>query len=940
MSLKLTQGIFLITNHNSIKHFEELFLKNSEDALYYINLTNDKCEYITGSCISIFGYTPDEFYSDPLLMRSLIHSDFKDYFQKMHQEFSTDNTTQTFEYKIIDKCNNIKYLSQRNFIVKDKDNNVVGIKAFISDITHYKELQENLQESKDKLTTLLEASSDWFWEIDTNGIFTFVSDRVKDFLGYEANEIIGKSSFATMPKNEAKRIKEFFLNLLKTKQAFKDLENINIHKDGSIITLQTSGFPIYDKEKNFIGYKGIGRDLTKFKSLINNLNEAQSIAKIGHWRLDILTNELFWSDEVYKIFELESDETVNTYETFLSLVHEEDRNAVSDAYAKSLEDKKPYSITHQIITKSKNTKYVEERCVHKLDIDGNIISSLGTIHNITDRVKHEKELEIASIVFKHSSDGILISDKNNKIISVNKSFEKLTGYSKEEIIGKDPKFLSSGWGDKEFYKNMWNSLIKDDFWSDNLRDRRKDGSIYEVEQSIICVRDKNNEIMNFIAISHDITEARDREDKIHQLIYYDFLTKLPNTKLFEQKLETYLKSSHYNNEKFAVLFLDLDNFKWVNDSLGHQAGDLLLIKIASILQDIISQDSILARLGGDEFIILAPFEKLLSISQLANTILETMKEPIIIQEKEINIGWSIGISLYPQNGENYNDLLKNADAAMYEAKNKGKNTFRYFNDAMNQDALYRLELDTKLRYAIANNSFFLNYQPKYSYSEKKTIGVEALIRWIDKDFGFIAPDKFIPIAEESDHINKIGSWVIKQALHDIKIINQNQSFPITISINVSANQLEDENFYDEVKELLRESGVEPALVEFEITETSIMQSIQSVIEVLKKIKKLGVKLSIDDFGTGYSSMSYLKKLPIDTLKIDREFVKELESDADSKSIVSAIMALAKSLNLTTVAEGVENEEQKDILEKAECDMLQGYIYSKPLSLEDLVKFLS
>ena len=607
-----------------------------------------------------------------------------------------------------------------------------------------------------------------------------------------------------------------------------------------------------------MAYSSADIDISTIKNLIRNLNEAQEIAKIGHWKLELNTNELFWSDETYRIFGLKLNEIKPSYENFFTFVHEEDRSIVNDAYMKSLEDKKPYRIIHRIITKDKKLKYVEERCVHKLDEDGNVIKSIGTVHDITETIEHEKELEIAANVFKYSSDGIVITDKNNKIVSVNRSFEKLTGYSTEEIIGKDPKFLGSGWGNKEFYKEMWNSLVKSDLWSDELWDRRKDGSLYAIEQTIICVRDKNQEIINYIGMSRDITEAKNREEKIHQLAFYDFLTKLPNANLFKQEVETYIKSAHYNGEAFAVLFLDLDNFKWVNDSLGHQNGDLLLIEIAAKLKDIISTDSILSRLGGDEFVILTPYENLLTISQLANTILSSVKDPITIQNREVNVGWSIGISLYPQNGDNYSDLLKNADAAMYEAKNSGKNSFKYFNDMMNKDALYRLELDTKLRHAIASKSFFLNYQPKYSFVEKRTIGVEALIRWIDKDLGFVAPDKFIPIAEESNYINDIGSWVIKQALSDLKIINSKLTSPISISINVSGKQLDDPSFYDEVKSLLLESEVDTSLIEFEITETSIMQNIDSVAEVLKKIKKLGVKISIDDFGTGYSSMAYLK----------------------------------------------------------------------------------
>jgi diguanylate cyclase (GGDEF)-like protein/PAS domain S-box-containing protein len=676
------------------------------------------------------------------------------------------------------------------------------------------------------------------------------------------------------------------------------------------------------------------------KNLIKNLNEAQEIAKLGHWKLDLVTNQLFWSDETYRIFGLLPNEIKPSYENFLNFIHTQDRPLVDEAYTKSLKDKKPYSIIHRIITKDQKLKYVEERCVHKLDDDGNVTKSIGTVHDITERIKYEKELEIASNVFKYSSDGIVITDKSNKIVSVNRSFEKLTGYSKEEVIGKDPKLSGSGWGDKKFYQEMWDSINQHDFWRSEIWDRKKDGSLYAIEQTIICVRDKNREIINYIGISHDITEAKNREKEIHKLAFYDFLTGLPNTQLFKQEVEAYIKSANYNKETFGILFLDLDNFKWVNDSLGHQAGDLLLIEMAAKLKAIISEDSILSRPGGDEFVILAPYENLLSISQLANTILNSVKDPIKIQGRDVNVSWSIGISLYPQNGANYNDLLKNADAAMYEAKKRGKSTFKYFNDAMNKDALYRLELDTKLRQAITNNSFFLNYQPKYSFMLNKTTGVEALIRWIDKDLGFIAPDKFIPIAEESNYINKIGSWVIKQALSDLKIINSKLTTPISISINVSGKQLDEPSFYDEVNLLLQESGIEPSLVEFEITETSIMQNIDKVVDILKKIKMLGVKISIDDFGTGYSSMSYLKKLPIDTLKIDREFIKELESDEDSKSITGAIIALSKSLKLTTVAEGVENEEQRLILGEKNCDMMQGYLYSKPLSLEDLLKFLS
>ena len=922
-----------------IEDFENLFIKNANDVLYYMELPSGAYKYISKSAETIFGYSQEEFINNPKLIKKLLHPDWKNYFEAEWEKLIVGNVPSFYEYSIIDKNGNVKWLNQRNSIEKDSEGNVTGIKGLITDITKYKNLEDELGDTRRRFDRISQTSSDWVWEVDVNGVYTYVSERVKEFLGYSVDEIIGKTPFDTMPKEEAKSIGKKFMEYASNQEPFKDLENINIHKNGSYVVLQTSGFPIFDKNGRFAGYRGTDRDITDLNNLITNLNEAQTLSKIGHWELDLVKNELYWSDEVYRIFGLLPQEFAATYEAFLEHIHPDDHDLVNSAYSKSLEDHSSYNIKHRVLTKNGELRYVEERCIHKLNTDGEIIKSIGTVHDITQQVKYEKDLEVASNVFKYSTDGIIITDKDNLIVSVNESFEKLTGYTNAEVIGKNPKLFSSGWGDKEFYKNMWQELKKNDFFKDELWDRKKDGTLYAISMSIVCVRDAEGDIINYIAISHDITESKDKEREIHQLAYYDFLTKLPNRKLFQQELESYIKSSHFNSKKFAVLFLDLDNFKWVNDSLGHHFGDKVLVEVSQILTSLVLEDSLVARLGGDEFVIISPFHDQLEISKLATSILESVSHPIIIDSTEINVGWSIGISIFPDNANSATDLLKNADTAMYQAKESGKNSFRYFNNTMNNEAVKRLELDTKLRHAIKHDAFTLNYQPKFSCENNSISGVEALIRWSDSKLGFIPPDKFIPIAEESGYMKEIGTWVIKKALEDLKIIHENADSKITMAINISPKQLEEDDFYQSAKEIIEESGIDSKYIEFEITETSIMKDIDSVIALISKIKKLGVTISIDDFGTGYSSMAYLKKLPLDILKIDRAFVMELEHDEDSNSIVQAIMALSKALKLTTIAEGVETMEQKNILEELGCNFFQGYLYSKPLELNKLLEFM-
>jgi len=803
--------------------------------------------------------------------------------------------------------------------------------------------QQSFQQSRLEFVKIAQVSSDWVWEIDEKGVYTYVSEKIKDFLGYEPDEILGKTPFDFMRPDEAMRLQKIFGEYLLDPKPFRDLENSNLHKNGDVVILSTSGFPIFDENEKFCGYRGSDRDITKLKHLISklrqseyNLKQAQRVAHIGHWELDLLTNKLVWSDEVYRIFGVEPQSFEATYEAFLSFIPIEEHEVVNSAYTNSIISKTAYHVTHKILTKQKKLKYVEERCEHILDNNGNVIKSIGTVHDITQKILKEKQIYLASSVFEYSTDAIVITSDKKKIVAINRAFTQLTGYTLEEAIGKNPRVLSSGWGDKSFYQKMWSEILQEGLWQGEIWDRKKDGTLYIADQSIIAVRNNLGKVENFIGISHDITHAKNQQEQITKLAFYDFLTKLPNRKFFKERVEEHIVSSHRNLSTFALLFLDLDNFKWVNDTLGHKIGDKVLLYVANDIQSILEKDSFVGRLGGDEFVILMPYHDILSVSNMAQTIIDHVKEPIRIDNYTINLGWSIGISLYPDNADNYDDLLKNADLAMYGAKGSGKNNYVYFNEAMNNDAHKRMQLHNALKQAIHHGDFHLVYQPKVDCKEETIVGAEVLLRWESKELGLVEPGIFIPVAEESGLIVDLGYWVFEQVFKDTQRLLALGFEDFTIAINVSVMQLEKQDFIEKIMKLLNHYQLQTKYFEIEVTESRLMSNIAKLDRVISDFVQHGFSVAIDDFGTGYSSLQYLNKLSFNTLKIDKTFIDDIQTKG--RVIVQAIMGLSKTLGFVSVAEGVETQKQAQILREMECDIIQGYLYSKPLVLSDFIEY--
>lgn len=675
------------------------------------------------------------------------------------------------------------------------------------------------------------------------------------------------------------------------------------------------------------------------KKLEYGLNKAQKLANIGHWELNLTTKKLFWSDEVYRIFGLKPQEFDATYEAFLEHIHPDDVELVKKSYADSIANKSSYHITHRIVRKNGEIAFVHERCEHEFDSDGNVTDSIGTVHDITEQKIIQNELMLASKVFSKMNDGVVITDDSQRILKVNEAFTRITGYTSKELEGNTPKTFSSGWHDKSFYKKMWEDISNHGQWSGEITDRKKNSQRYTSEMQIIALHNDEGTLTNYISITNDVSKKKEQEKLIHNLAYFDALTGLPNRVLFEERVVNRIPFAKRNDKKIALIFIDMDNFKDVNDTLGHLMGDAFLVEVAKTIKATLREQDTIARLGGDEFaILLEDVSCIMDAIPIAEKIIATFRNPITIQEREIYTGVSMGVSIYPEDGKSYDELVQAADTAMHQVKASGKNNFQFFTQTMNEKITERLFLENGLRNAVAHNEIFLVYQPKVNIETNKVYGMEALARWKHPKLGLIRPDKFIAVSEETGQIYNLGLWITKQALIDTKALHE-AGHRLIVSINVSSKQLENENFVNDICSLVTEIGVEKGYVELEITESHIMSNIDEALIILKELSSSGFKLSIDDFGTGYSSLSYLKKLPAQTIKIDRSFVLDIDKDEDDKSIVATIIAMARALGKDVIAEGSETQEHIDALKYLHCHKIQGYFFSKPLEINLFREFI-
>ncbi len=565
---------------------------------------------------------------------------------------------------------------------------------------------------------------------------------------------------------------------------------------------------------------------------------------------------------------------------------------------------------------------------------------LGISEDITDRRRAEEQLRIAARAFENTADGVVIYDAQRRIDSVNKSFTTITGYQEHEVVGKHADFFRSAQHDDAFYRDVDSVVEQNGRWQGEMTLRRKSGEIFPALSSISAVSDERGVTTNYVTVFNDISSFKEYEAKLEFIARHDSLTGLPNRAFFQERFRLALAKARRHNVAVVLLFIDLDQFKTINDSLGHQVGDELLQAVATRLQTCVRETDLVARLGGDEFTIMVDdLNNAQHAGKIAEKLLGALAIPIQVREHNLVIAASIGISCYPQDGPDAETLLKNADAAMYAAKQAGRSTFRFFEPQMNEQVMKRVQMEALMRRALERGEFLLHYQPKVDIATGAIHGVEALLRWAHPDRGLVSPAEFIPILEETGLIVPVGEWVTREACRQIKAWQQSGLKVPPVAVNLSARQFQQKDLERSVSDILRETGVAPELLQFEITESMLMNDPEAAERTLRALKAAGVKLSIDDFGTGYSSLAYLRRFPLDMLKIDRTFIKDMVGNPDGAAITVAIINLAHSLGLKVVAEGVETEAQVNLLALHSCDELQGYYFSKPVAAAALAEML-
>ncbi len=545
--------------------------------------------------------------------------------------------------------------------------------------------------------------------------------------------------------------------------------------------------------------------------------------------------------------------------------------------------------------------------------------------------RQAEALHLSARVFETSREGIIITDPETRILAVNPSFTEITGFAAEDVIGQRPSVLASSRHDKIFYQEMWETIRATGTWSSEIWNRKRDGTVFPEQLTISTVRNSKGEVLHYIGTFLDMSERKEAEDRIRQLAEFDLLTRLPNRALLHDRLTQAIAIAEREKKRVAVLVIDMDRFKTVNDSLGHATGDEILQEVAARLRRLVRQSDTVSRMGGDEFaVVLTALDQPANALPVIRKIREALGEPYLIRNQDFHITPSIGVSLFPDNGSDAETLIKNADAAMYHAKDEGRNNFQFFTADFNQWATNRLHIENGLRHALARNELVLHYQPQVDLATLRIVGCEVLLRWQPQGQAPIPPDRFIPIAEDTGLIVPIGAWVLDEACRQLAEWDAQGAAPMRLAVNVAVPQLRQPDFVGYVRDTLARHGLSSERLEIEVTESVLLDQDERIRYTLEGLVELGIMLSLDDFGTGYASLSYLRNFRFDVLKIDRSFVSELHRNPDDITLIRAIISIARDMSLLTIAEGIESTEQRAILNDLGCRVGQGYHFSRPV----------
>lgn len=964
-----------------------MILKASQQGLYDLNVQTGAI-IVNAEYALILGQDPGSFSETNATWMARMHPEDRKLALTAYRDYIADKTSEfCVEYRQQTRTGQWKWiLSIGKLVQRDNQGQPLRMLGTFTDITERKladeqkrlaeaekarmleeaqqarlTLQRLFEEQKaasaeiERTTRLLEGVLDAASEVsiiatDPQGTITVFNRGAEKMLGYNAEEMLGiqtptilhlDSELQSLCDKENPCIESqgFDFSGFMAWAALADAEHREwtyIRKDKQKISVSLVITTIRSPRNEIIGYLGIARDITASKKAQAGWRLAQFCidhASIGIYRIDENgriqeANQQAYESLGYSRQEMHSLSVFDIDPTLTAERWAQHKKTLLSQRAGTFET---------IHRRKDGTTYPVEVTVNYLDYDGTTVS-YSFARDITERKRHENELRKLSQAVEQSPAAVVLTNPQGQIEYANPKFSQITGYSLEEVLGKNSRFLKSGETSSEDYSNLWETITSGREWHGEFHNRRKDGTLFWEQASISPVRNNTGEISHFLAIKEDITERKRYEEQLQHLATHDDLTGLANRALMQDRLEQSILFAKRSGRLVAILLLDLDRFKIINDSLGHSFGDSLLKIIADRLRESVRGADTVARLGGDEFVILlAEVASEEDVGKVAKKILDNITTPFQIEDREITITASLGISIYPQDGEDEETLIRNADIAMYRAKEEG-NSFRLYAPEMNLVVHEVMEMETDLRRAIERNELLLHYQPKICIQTGKITGAEALLRWEHPVRGMIMPGIFIPLAEETGLIQSIGEWVLQNICLQIKGW-QAQGLPVVpIAANLSARQFRQDDLGTTVQAILQETGL-PHLLELELTESMIMRDPQSAAATMQQLNMLGVSLALDDFGTGYSSLNYLRRFPVDCLKIDRSFISDVADDASAAAVATSIVAIAHSLGLQAVAEGVETKEQLAFLYECGCDSYQGYLFSAPLPQDGFTELL-
>ena len=826
----------------------------------------------------------------------------------------------------------------------------------------------SLREQTERLSAILRTVVDGIVTIGADGIIDSFNPAAERIFGYSADEVIGRSVALLMPEPHGRHQAYLDRGLETGRAGFigAGREVVGLRKDGG-------RFPMELVVSEIVGgttrrFAGVVRDITErkaFQQEILTLNESleerirERTDELRHAQerlLDALslTEEILWASGVGLLVYRQdgqcvmvnpaaaailgvSLETLRTenFRNFASFQHAELRRVARQVRDSGLAQE----IEIYLSVAPGRSLWLKCHLARLARQDG--LHLLAVIQDVTDEHRIGEELRLAASVFHNSGEGVMITDGNGTILSVNPAFTRITGYGEAEVLGATPRLLKSDRHQDAFYAAMWSELTATGVWQGEIWNRRKNGEAFLEWLSINSIDDGSHPVNRYVAVFHDITELHLKDEHIRHLAFHDPLTNLPNRALVQDRLQHAIERARRENARLAVLFIDLDRFKLVNDSLGHDIGDRLLMEVSRRLTDCLRKSDTIARLGGDEFLVLlTDFENLGEIAEVADKVIRRVGEPMTLNGHEVRIGASIGIALYPDDGDDLTALMKGADTAMYRAKEACRNSYRFHDASMDTAANQRITLETGLHNALERREFQLFYQPKVELGDGRLIGAEALIRWNHRDRGMVPPNVFIPLAEETGLIVQIGDWVLEEACRQMAEWRDQQGLEVKVAVNVCTRQLLGPGIAGRIADLLVRYRLEASQLEIEVTESSVMSAPESAVSQLETIRAMGITIAVDDFGTGYSSLAYLKNLPVNTIKIDRSFVQQVDSDSNNSAIVLAIIGLSNALKLNNVAEGVETAAEEQLLRSAGCHSAQGYRYARPLPAEQFAAWVA